>query len=122
MVMFRLHNGSAQGVINSDFFVEISDVMLVLRIFIAMLPGITMQPKTKGGLPELLALVLVDAMMKEDKQAEVYGDRQRTKQKYSLRRLPLHKLQRLLLSMVDKKHEDLVDWIQQEGGAALQSY
>jgi hypothetical protein len=34
----------------------------------------------------------VDAMTKEEKQAEVYGDRQRSKQKYSLR-LPLQNIQ-----------------------------
>jgi hypothetical protein len=54
-------------------------------------------------------------MQKEDIQAEVYGDRQKTKNKSSLRVL-LQNIQRLPLSIRDQKHEDIVDWIHRDAG------
>ena len=54
-------------------------------------------------------------MMTDDKQAEVYGDRQHTKHPSSLRLL-LQNIQRLPLSIRDQKHADIVDWIQRDNG------
>jgi hypothetical protein len=61
------------------------------------------------------ALILVDDMLKDDSQAERYGNHLRTKRKSSLR-VRLQNIQRLPLSIHNQKHKDIVDWIQQDHG------
>jgi hypothetical protein len=56
-------------------------------------------------------LILADDMMKDDLQAERYGNRLRTKRKSSLRVL-LQSIQRPPLSIRNQKHKDIVNWIQ----------
>jgi hypothetical protein len=54
-------------------------------------------------------------MITDDKQAEVYGDRQKTKHPSSLQLL-LQNIQWLPLSIRGQKHANIVDWIQHDDG------
>jgi hypothetical protein len=73
------------------------------------------QPLVAESLNQRKALILADDMMKDDAQAEKYGDLQKSKRKSSLYLL-LQNIQRLSLSIRNQKHEDIVDWIQCDNG------
>ena len=54
-------------------------------------------------------------MKKDDGQAERWGDKQTTRKKYTFRLL-LQNIQRLPLDRRNEKHEDLIHWLEKDGG------
>ena len=52
--MLGTHNGCAQSIMTGYLPIEILNDPLILWVVVAMLPGVTMQPETKGRLPSEL--------------------------------------------------------------------